>query len=559
VLHFVIHFNQDIQRIHGWTVEDGERAGVSRVKGKDDVSAYVTFNAKKDVPVMAQIGLSLVDIEGAQKNLDHELTPYGWDFDAVVRDAQEEWRALLGRVEVEDPSEVNKKKFYTNLYRCYAQKQTWTDVDGRYVDPFEKVQQLPPGAEMYGGDSFWNTFWNHNAVHALISPHITENWVETQLELFDKTGWTQVGPTGLEHTGVMDVTHEIVLMISAWQKGIWKGDPETLYKAVRKVVTVEGGYMRGTGLAGNHFLNTYLEKGYVPYKRFRTDIALNYAFDFYCVAQLAKALGKEDDYMDFMEKSEYWRNLWHPDLKYIVPRDKQGQWHPDFDPFSGFSFTEGNAWQYSWYVPHNIHGLMVAMGGPEAFATRLEEGFERSVKHRFAAHAFDRAREDAVEYYINHGNQGNMQAAYLFNYAGKPHLTQKYSRAIMDRFYGSTPYHGWEGDEDEGQMGGWFVMSALGMFEMVGGVNPEPIVDLSSPLFEKVTIHLDPAYHPGKTLVIEAAGNSSDNIYIQSATFNGKPIKHPWIPFKDLVKGGTLRYEMGSSPGEVWTNSAPEN
>jgi putative alpha-1,2-mannosidase len=146
-----------------------------------------------------------------------------------------------------------------------------------------------------------------------------------------------------------------------------------------------------------------------------------------------------------------------------------------------------------------------------------------------------------------------MQPAYLFNYSGKPWLTQKYSRAIMDKYYGSTPYHGWEGDEDEGQMGGWFVISAMGLFEMVGGVNPEPVVDLTSPLFEKITIHLDPEYYPGKTFVIEAKNNSNENYYIQKATLNGEPLEKPQFPFKKIIEGGVLQYEMGPEPGSLWT------
>ena len=553
VLHYEIRFNKDIQYMVGWTKADGDKPRVSEIKGKDDVAAYVTFDVKRGEAVMAQVGLSLVSREGARKNLDQELAPFGWDFDAAVADARKEWSEVLGRVEVEGGTEENMKKFYTNLYRCYCQKQTWTDVDGKYIDPFEREQQLPAGSEMYGGDAFWNTYWNHNMVYSLLSPTIATNWVNTQLELFDKTGWTNCGPTGIEHTGVMDVTHEIVQMISAWQKGIWKGDEEELYSAVRNVVTQQGTRFPGKeGWAGNMHLDTYLEKGYMPYDVFRTDATMDIAFDFYCVAQMAKKLKKRKDYKDFMAKSEYWKNVFHPDLKYMVPRDSEGNWLEDFNPFSGFSFTEGNSWQYSWYVAHDIKGLIEAMGGNDAFNKRLEEGFEKSVRHDFAAHAFDRARSDAVEYYINHGNEGNMQPAYLFNYSGKPWLTQKYSRAIMDKYYGSTPYHGWEGDEDEGQMGGWFVISAMGLFEMVGGVNPEPVVDLTSPLFEKITIHLDPEYYSGKTFVIEARNNSQENIYIQKATLNGEPIEKPQIPFHKIVEGGVLQYEMGPEPGALW-------
>lgn len=552
-LHFEIRFNKAFNSMNGWTQREGEREGVEKVKGQGDLASYVTFNVKKEEPLMAKVGLSLVSAEGARKNLEQELEDYDWDFNRAVKDARNEWNELLGRIKVEGGTQEDKVKFYTNLYRSYCQKQTWSDVDGKYVDPFEQVQQLPEGGVMYGGDAFWNTFWNLNTLWSLISPEIMKNWVDTQLELFDKTGWTNNGPTGLEHTGVMEVTHEVVLMISAWQKGIWKGDEEKLYKAVRNVVTKQGEILTGTGLAGNDYLNVFVEKGYVPYnlgRKSRTDRTLNYAFDFYCVAQMAKALGKYKDYDDFMKKSEYWRNIFHSGKKYIVPKDTLGNWLNNFDPLSGYSFTEGNSWQYTWYIPHNVSGLIDAMGGEEVFNKRLENGFRKSEKKKFAAHAFDRSRKKAIEYYINHGNEANMQPAYLFNYSGKPHLTQKFTRAILNNFYGSTPYHGWEGDEDEGQMGGWYVISAMGLFEMTGGVEAKPMVNLTSPLFDKVTIKLDNAYYLGKTFVVEAKNNSEENIYIQGVKLNGKKVKKPLIPFKEIVNGGKLEFDMGPKPAK---------
>jgi predicted alpha-1,2-mannosidase len=552
-LHFEIRFNKAFNSMNGWTQREGEREGVEKVKGQGDLASYVTFNVKKEEPLMAKVGLSLVSAEGARKNLEQELEDYDWDFNRAVKDARNEWNELLGRIKVEGGTQEDKVKFYTNLYRSYCQKQTWSDVDGKYVDPFEQVQQLPEGGVMYGGDAFWNTFWNLNTLWSLISPEIMKNWVDTQLELFDKTGWTNNGPTGLEHTGVMEVTHEVVLMISAWQKRIWKGDEEKLYKAVRNVVTKQGEILTGTGLAGNDYLNVFVEKGYVPYnlgRKSRTDRTLNYAFDFYCVAQMAKALGKYKDYDDFMKKSEYWRNIFHSGKKYIVPKDTLGNWLDNFDPLSGYSFTEGNSWQYTWYIPHNVSGLIDAMGGEEVFNKRLENGFRKSEKKKFAAHAFDRSRKKAIEYYINHGNEANMQPAYLFNYSGKPHLTQKYTRAILNNFYGSTPYHGWEGDEDEGQMGGWYVISAMGLFEMTGGVEANPMVNLTSPLFNKVTIKLDNAYYLGKTFIVEAKNNSEENIYIQGVKLNGKKVKKPFIPFKEIVNGGKLEFDMGPKPAK---------
>ena len=190
--------------------------------------------------------------------------------------------------------------------------------------------------------------------------------------------------------------------------------------------------------------------------------------------------------------------------------------------------------------------------GKDLFNQRLEEGFEKSEQFMFAAPALDRMQSKIFEYYINHGNEVNMQAAYLFNFSGKPWLTQKYSRAIMNSYYGDTPYHGWEGDEDEGQMGGWFVISSMGLFEMNGGVIDSSKVELTAPLFRKITISLDPNYYQGKEFVITTENNTPENIYIQSATLNGKPLNKSWIYFKDIVSGGILNYVLGRKPNPEW-------
>jgi putative alpha-1,2-mannosidase len=190
----------------------------------------------------------------------------------------------------------------------------------------------------------------------------------------------------------------------------------------------------------------------------------------------------------------------------------------------------------------------VELLGKDEFNSRHEEGFIKSEKYNFAAHAFDRTMGQSAEFYINQGNEVNMCTPYLFNYSGKPWLAQKWVRAVMDRYYGSTPYHGWEGDEDEGQMGAWFVMSALGLFEMDGGCSENPEFDLGSPLFEEITIELNSDYYPGQTFSIKAEGNSKDNVYVQAAYLNGKRLKSPKLPFKEVVKGGELTLVMGPEP-----------
>jgi predicted alpha-1,2-mannosidase len=550
-LNFVLQFNKPFETFNGWN-EGKLIKDTTSISGMNDIGAYVTYQTAADEVIMVKSGISLVSIDQARLNLKTEMDGFGWDFDAVKNAVHKQWADILNTIEVEGGTDQDKTKFYTNLYRCYAAKQTWSDVNGQYMDPCEKVQQMPEGQRMIGGDSFWNSFWNLNSLWSLVTPDIMNSYIEAQLELYRKNGWTSVGPAGVEYTGIMNVSHETAMIVGAYQKGIRNFDVEEAYSAVHHTVTEQGKRLLPcSGLAGNEYFNVYNKKGYVPYEMNPASLTMDYAYDDFCVAQLAKSLGKHDDYEYLMKRSGNWKNLFNPELKFIVPKDSTGRWLKNYNPFSGQYLVEGNGWQYSFYVPHDVPGL-IGLIGVDVFNSRLEEGFEKSVNDKFAAHAFDRYQPQPLEYYINMGNQVNMQAPYLFNYSGKPWLTQKYSRAILDTYYGSTPYHGWEGDEDEGQMGAWFVMSAMGLFEMEGGCETVPMVNISGPLFEKITIKIDTAYYKGKKFIIEAKNNSKENMYIQSATFNNKPLTNVRIKFQDIVNGGKLVLEMGPEPNKEW-------
>ena len=548
VLHYFIRFNKPFKSFNGWHKREVQR-NIKEWKADGDCGGFVEFDVAKDERIQMQVALSLVDQAGCHKNFEAELAPHAWNFEGVHQEARQAWNDLLAKIEVKGDEE-NKEKFYTNFYRSFA-KQTWNDVDGRYRDPQERIQQVPTNRKMYGGDAFWNTFWNYNPLLALTAPEILNNWVHTELELFDKTGWTNNGPTGIEHTGVMEVTHDIALMVGAYQRGIRDYDVNKLWAAVKHNATEQGRHTEGSGLAGQQFLDAYARFGYVPYEIGPACQTLDYAYTDFCTAQLAKALNKTDDYKFFLDRSNNWKHQFHPETKWQTPKDSTGNWMPNYDYLSGYKWVEGNGWQYTWYVPHDVKGVVELMGA-DLFNKRLEEGFQKSEKYRFTAHAFDRHQDTAFEYYINHGNEGNMQAAYLFNYSGKPWLTQKYTRAILDVYYGNSPYDGWQGDEDEGQMGGWFTMSAIGLFEMDGGVTDSPTFDITSPLFDEITIQLDKKYASGKTFRIVARNNSKKNIYIQSAKLNGKVLQQPKLPWSEVVKGGELVLEMGSEPNENW-------
>lgn len=543
-LHFVIRFSKPFQSLNGWN-EGKEYDDIETISGKNDIGVYALYTTEKDEEITVSTAISLVSIEQARLNMTTELGPLNYDFEAVKNQTRGKWNSLLSKITVEGDNEVDKKKFYTNLYRAYAGKQTWNDVNGKYVDACENIQQLESG-NMYGGDAFWNSFWNLNGLWSIITPNIVDDWVTTQLEMFRHTGWTSKGPAGLEYSGIMEGSHETALMVAAYQKGIRK-DGEAIYQAIYKNVTEPGINHPCGGNCGNPQLDVYIQYGYMPTERGVVSKTLDYAFDDWCVAQLASALGKKKDAKMLNDRSMNYKNVFHPEKKYVTRRDENGNWDPNFDVFSNQGFIEGNSWQYSWYVPHDVPGL-VAFLGKDLFNSRLEEGFEKSVEHKFAAHVFDRTMGQSAEFYINHGNEVNMCMPFLFNYSGKPWLTQKWTRAILDSFYGDSPYHGWEGDEDEGQMSAWYVMGAMGMFEMSGGVSAKPQVDLASPIFDKITIQLDQSYYKGKTFIIEARNNSKENMYVQQIYLNGKKLKEPRIPFSAIAEGGHLLFEMGNTP-----------
>ena len=548
-VHFVARLSRPFDRMGGW-VGGTLHGDVSEIAGEGDVGCFLSFETSADEQVLLQTGISLVSIDQARLNLDAEMGAFGWDFDAVRRAGRDVWSELLGTIEVEGEREADKVKFYTNLYRSYAARTIWSDTNGKYVDMYEKVQQLPdPGSPVYGCDAFWNTFWNLNQLWVLASPETADRWVRSLLEIYDKGGWLAKGPTGIEYSSIMVASHEIPLIVAAYQAGIRGYDVATAYEAVRHCQTTPGRAHPGGGHVGNMQLGPYMEFGYVPVEDGPASNTLEYAYDDWCVAQFAEALGHEDDHAYFLGRALNYRNLYDPATGYVRQRHRNGDWVEGFSPYDGRGFVEGNSWQYTWFVPQDVGGL-IALMGVEEFNARLDAGLEASRKNRFNA-----TGDRMADFPINHGNQPNMQSAWLFNYSGRPWLTQKWSREILDLYYGNGPIDGWPGDEDQGQMGAWFVMAAMGLFQMDGGCATRPVYEIGSPLFKRVVIHLNDDYYPGGRFVIEARGNSPENRYIQSANLDGRPLDRPWFYQSELVDGGTLILEMGPKPNTRWGGS----
>ena len=547
-LYFVVQFDKPFTSMGGWRGDQIQR-DIADVSGAGDVGAFLNFDATEGQTVQVRSGVSFVSIANARENLRQELSgPFGWDFQAVVDHQRKTWNDLFQRIEIETDDHLQKVRFYTNFYRAFCARTIMSDVNGQYVDMYERVQQLPDADfPVLGCDAFWNTFWNLNQLWNLVAPEVSEQWVRSLLEINDKGGWLPKGPAGVEYTSIMVAEHAIPLMVAAYQHGIRGFDAEKALDAMVHTQTAPAQPHPGGGHVGNGNLKPYLQYGFIPLGQGAASNTLEYAYDDWCVAQFAKALDKQDVYEQFSKRGAYWRNIFDVESGFARPRHADGRWFEDFNPYSGHGgWVEGNPWQYTWFVPQDVEGLAEAMGR-ERFIERLNEGLVKSEPSRFNA-----TGDRMADYPINHGNQPSMQVAWLFDRAGAPWLTQKWTRAIVERYYGVGPSDGYPGDEDQGQMSAWFLMSALGLFQTDGGCRIEPIYEIGSPRFEKATIRLHPDYYPGGTFTIVAKNASRTNMFVQSASLNGQPLDRWWIKAKDLQAGGTLVLEMGPEPNKNW-------
>ena len=548
-IYFVIEFNKDIKKFGGWHDHTLWETDTMTAHYPQRFGCYAEFDTTDHPEVMVRSGISYVDMAGASNNLSNEITePFGWNFEAVHKHQSDSWNNILNRVRIYSNDYREKVRFYTNLYRAFC-RNTFSDADRRWVDAAGNIQKLDdPDAVALGCDAFWNTFWNLNQVWNLIAPEWSSRWVKSQLAMYDANGWLAKGPGGMKYIPVMVGEHEIPLLVSTYQMGIRNYDAEKMFRAIVKMQTTPAQRV-ANGFAGNRDLETYLQHQYVPADKGRFSNTLEYSYDDWTVSQLAKALGKEEYYRTFSNRGNWWKNAINPATGYAQMRYSNGEWEKNFDPFksgANHHYVEGNAWQLTFFVPQNVPALTEIIG-KELFIDRLSWGFKASEPWRYNAPG-----DQYWDFPVVQGNQQSMHFAFLFNWAGQPWQTQRWSRSIIDRYYGFDTSNAYLGDEDQGQMSAWFVMAALGLFQTDGGCNAEPVYELGSPLFEKIKIDLGKHFGRGKQFIIKASNTSRENKYIQSAKLNGKKLNSFKFPAKELLKGGTLELEMGDRPNKNW-------
>ena len=528
------------------------------------------FDLPLNREILMKAALSYTSEQNAALNLDTEL-PH-WDFDRVVREAQEQWNEMLSRISVKGGTLLQQRRFYTDLFHSLLGRRTISDANGAYPDNTGSkflVKQIPcdkngkPLFNQYNFDAFWGAQWTLNTLWCLVYPEIAEEFVRSMMQYYHDGGMIPRGPAGGNYTFVMVGASTTPFIVSAYQKGIIKDNPEEIYQALKKNhmpggIMSRAGYEHKTELGGG--LKYYIQKGYVPFPlpdgnfgmhQDGAGMTLEYAYQDWTLAQMAKALGHAEDYGYFMKRSQNYQNLYDPETGWIRPKNVDGKWYAPFDPFEvNHGFIEANSAQSTWFVPQDLPGLARLMGGNDAAIKKLVQSFETAQKLGFTS-GNSHSQELHPEYSripINYGNEPSIQTAFIFNLLGKPNLTQYWSREVVNAaFSGLSPSTGYNGDEDQGLMGTLAVLYKIGLFQMNGGTEENPRYELGSPIFDQITVKLHPKYYPGKLLTIKTIGNSDKNRYILSADFNGKKIDELSLKHRDLVKGGVLTLKMGET------------
>ena len=548
----------------------GERAESSVAEGSGAVLS-LDYSLDEGDQVVLKLGLSYTSIDNARANLLAEARKM--DFNTAAKQASRSWKEALGRLETEGGTKENRIKFYTGLYHALLGRGLASDVNGSYPRNDGSVGRIPLDAKgrplhnHYNTDAIWGGYWNLTPLWALAYPEYYNDWVSSQLLVYQDAGWLGDGIACSKYVSGVGTNMVSIAFAGAYNSGIRRYDVEKMYEAARKDNLEWEGRIEG---AGKMDVRQFVENGYVPYvtdpgfvaheggATFSVSHTLEYSFSAYATAQLAKQLGHADDYERLMDLSHGWAKLFDDSLKLVRPRIPGGAWIDNFDPLESWrGFQEGNAVQYTFFVPQEPDSLIARMGG-ERFNTILDSIFTEARKSIFGggkvAYAFSGLRSP-----YNHGNQPSLHIPWLFNFSGRPDLTQKWTRLICDEFYGTDGEHGYGfgQDEDQGQLGAWYVMTALGLFDVQGGAPAEPTYQIGSPTFDKVTVHLSPFNARGRKFVIRTEGGGPEAYYVQSARFNGKPLTEDWLYRKDVFAGGELVLRMGTEPSDCWNAAHP--
>ena len=561
---FVARFQKPFEKISSW---NGDRRTEDFRTMQCDSLPPARHTGYRDAPtaglaagytvsagdsLQIKFAVSYTSVENARHNLDSDFRGAGfdeWDFDAIRKDAWKDWNQWMNRIQVAGGSPNQRVKFYTDLWHVLLGRHKLDDASGDYPDYTVgnrlQVRTLPIDGDgqsrfhMYNSDAFWLTQWNLNILWGLAWPEVLDDFAACLVQYADNGGKLPRGPVAGGYTHIMTGCPATNLITSAFQQGVLsKTDPQHAVDMMKR------NHMPGGMLDIDQH---YLDKGWLAGSAGRT-IEAN--FQDWSLARMAAALGRREDASYFVGRSVGWRKLYNADVGLIMPRNADGKWMHQ-DPLSGTGWVEANAWQATWSVSHDISALAELMGGQDQLCHKLNHAFEQSADTDFV-YGYGKG-------YISYANQPGCSNAHVFNHAGKPWLSQYWVRRVNQQAYGAAnPNEGYGGhDEDQGQMGGVSALMSLGLFSLRGLASRTPIYEITSPVFDKIVIQLNPTYFADGQFIIRTHGNSDENVYIQRAKLNGKEHSHCWIYQRDVTRGGTLDIWLGPRPNQHWGNAKP--
>ncbi len=517
VYYFAMKFNRPV-------IASSELPMAATEKGKRIIA---TFDMKPEDQLLMKVALSTTGVEGAKANLTAELN--GWDFEGVRQAAKNEWNSYLSRIDVEGTTD-EKTNFYTSFYHALIQPNEISDIDGKYRNAKDEIVQAT-GGKFYSTFSTWDTYRAAHPFYTLMVPERVDGFVNSLVDQCETIGYLPIWGLWGGETFTMIANHSVPIIAEAYAKGFRGFDAERAFNAIKQTQMV------------SHPLKSNWEN-YTKYGYFPTDLTeaesvsstLESVYDDYAAADMAKRMGKEEEAAYFAKRADYYKNLFDPSTKFMRPKKADGTWKSPFNPSQvghsesiGGDYTEGNAWQYTWHVQHDVPGLIALFGGEEAFLQKLDSVFTVKLETT-------QADVTGLIGQYAHGNEPSHHVAYLYTLAGRPERTQELIRQIFDTQYLPKP-NGLCGNDDCGQMSAWYMFSAMGFYP-VNPVSGEYV--FGAPQFPKFTLHLA----DGKTFTILAEGLSEEHKYIDSITLNGKPYTKNYITHDDILKGGTLVYKM---------------
>jgi predicted alpha-1,2-mannosidase len=524
-VYFYIKFEKPVI---GFAVSSGNGKGVEAINGQrvsgKDILASVSFDLAQSKIVRAKIGISGVSAEGAKLNLDTEIQD--WDFEKIKANAKASWNKELSKIDIKGGTKDQQTVFYTALYHSFLVPNIYQDVDGQYRGADLKIH-TSSNTTNYSVFSLWDTYRAYHPLMTIINQKRTFDWIATFLLQYKNGGMLPVWELSGNETFCMIGYHSVPVMVDAWQKGIRGFDPGLLLKA-----------MRSYAESDRFGLNHYRKDGFLSNEKEHESVSktLEYAYDDWCIAQFAKMTGNDSVYKQYIQRAQYYKNVFDPQTKHM--RGKvQGTWYSPFDPkeINNF-FTEGNSWQYTFAVPQDMETLIQLHGGKEEFAGKLNELFTTTS----ATTGREQADVTGLIGQYAQGNEPSHHMAYLFNYAGMPWRTQELVHKICTEFYTNAP-DGLIGNEDCGQMSAWFILSAMGFYPVCPGTGEYV---LGTPLFDEATINLE----NGKKFSIKAKRSGMGAKYVTGATLNGRAYSKTCLLHTDLMKGGTFEFSLSDQP-----------